>query len=68
MNELKPCPFCEGEAHLITHKFTGAADSYGIECKSCRTQSYQFYDTPEDAIAAWNRRTRKPDEWCMDCK
>ena len=61
-DKLKPCPFCGGEAKIITHDFfvpeakqflTG---SYGVECTSCHAEGYQFWNTEEQAVAAWNRR------------
>lgn len=56
MMELKPCPFCGGEA--ILRNFDGA--DYKCECTNNFCQaSYMIgmnYDTEEDAIEAWNRR------------
>ena len=62
MMELKPCPFCGGEAEVVPHKFFSEAlkawkvDCYGIECKNCHTSGYQFWGTEEQAVKAWNRR------------
>ena len=62
-NELKPCPFCGGEAEIVPHKFFSEilkawmVDCYGVECKNCHTSGYQFWGTEAHAIAAWNRRT-----------
>lgn len=62
MAELKPCPFCGGEAEVVPHKFWSDVlkdwkiDSYGIECKNCHTSGYQFWGCEEHAIKAWNRR------------
>lgn len=62
MAELKPCPFCGGEAVVVPHKFFSEAlkawkvDRYGVECKKCRTSSYQFWGCEKHAIKAWNRR------------
>lgn len=60
-NELKPCPFCGGEA-----KVDCAPRSYGTVvvyafCKECGAQSEEFcarYDicAKDEAINAWNRR------------
>lgn len=52
MNELKPCPFCGGEAKLYKAK----SWEIFVECTSCHTDSAIFYDV-EKAIEAWNRRT-----------
>ena len=57
--ELKPCPFCGGEARL-QRKVVG----YYVICKKCgcRTPYYQYQYAPievkkQEAIEAWNRRT-----------
>ena len=69
--ELKPCPFCGGEAHL-SHKTLderyGYAMQYEVQCKNCYV-GYSFQDDQNPkggyaldgtgepkAIAAWNRR------------
>ena len=64
MEELKPCPFCGGEAVL----YTTVENCYlpigkvWVYCKTCRSTSQSFKDTSHDglfitkAIEAWNRR------------
>lgn len=47
--ELKNCPFCDGTAILY------AAGNPFIRCDDCGTQT-AVYQTPEEAIAAWNGR------------
>ena len=49
-NELKPCPFCGGEADIIEDSFC-----YGVECFNCKANS-TYFSNAKDAIAAWNRR------------
>lgn len=62
MDELKPCPFCGGEASFKKHSFyydkerSFSDNTYGISCNNCFAESYQFYQTKEKAIEAWNRR------------
>ncbi len=51
--ELKPCPFCGGKAELRRY---GDSAYYYIECTQCEVGAY-FYNTDNDAIAAWNMRT-----------
>lgn len=57
--ELKPCPFCGGEA-LILSDWRG--ESIGCDEENCeinpRTESQ---DSLSDAMRAWNRRAGKGD-------
>lgn len=52
-NALKPCPFCGGQANVIEYLFHGL---YGVKCQKCKAETYQFYESEEEAIEAWNRR------------
>ena len=56
MAELKPCPFCGGEAKLIK-----CGKEWYVECNShmftCYPKPWTGYiDTAEYAIEIWNRR------------
>lgn len=56
MSELLPCPFCGGEAHLVT-----GAPEYWVKCLSCNASS----DTTACSVRAadqWNWR-HIPDGW-----
>lgn len=59
MMELKPCPFCGSKASLNEKHETG---TWIVECtNSTCPASYMIgwdYDTPIDAIEAWNRRVK----------
>ena len=51
-----PCPFCGNRAAVSLTPYIGARGrGYVAECEFCRAKS-GYYVTPEDAIAAWNRR------------
>ncbi len=50
-DELKPCPFCGGEA-LIDGDLLGAS---WVICRECGASGAQE-DSDAEAIAAWNRR------------
>ena len=56
MNELKPCPFCGGEAHL--EQYQDAPEYFAIvRCSQCDIKAVK--DTDEEAIEAWNTRAEK---------
>lgn len=57
--ELKPCPFCGGEAEMQLGKAGQAAafsDRFKVECVSCEATIGWWHDSEADAIAAWNTR------------
>lgn len=61
-NELKPCPFCGGEASLHIH------DRYGVECDNCSMGLGCIKLTKEEAIQAWNTRVDlNPTTHLFDC-
>lgn len=58
-NELKPCPFCGGEA--IIHKRAydnrgGLPHDFTVYCDKCHASVRHYYPTEKEAIEAWNRR------------
>ena len=62
MKELKPCPFCGGEAEIVKQVDT---PFYGVGCKDgwcigagTKHENYIGYDK---AAKAWNTRTVKVD-------
>ena len=61
MNELKPCPFCGGDAEEkrgTASQLFRPTEYYYIHCKSCgATGKAEF--VPKHAAAAWNRRVEK---------
>ena len=58
---LKPCPFCGGEAEIIEHLFYNQSPVYGIKCKRCLAETYQFFKSREKVVKAWNRRAGEED-------
>ena len=66
MIELKPCPFCGGQASLQDwtrgHKPGELAldDTWGVACENkgcpCNPATDDGYRSPEAAAEAWNRR------------
>ena len=51
-NELKPCPFCGGEARLSEDK---DYQIYSVVCSECDAATNN-YGIKQDAIDAWNKR------------
>ncbi len=63
MIELKPCPFCGGEAEMVTTVLCHMSMAY-VKCKECDAKAQTFGDRSHDgsyifsAIEAWNRRVQ----------
>lgn len=53
MNNLKPCPFCGGEAEIMVDELAGKYLPY---CETCDGMIERWFNTEEEAAAAWNRR------------
>ena len=56
--ELKPCPFCGGEACIQRHEFIGYTDTFGVVCLDCCAETRQFFTDKKVAVRAWNRRAK----------
>lgn len=64
MPDLKPCPFCGGEA-VVTIESAGWT-SAAITCLGCNAYTERHIDrdyqkSKTAAIAAWNRRVKEVD-------
>lgn len=67
MSELKPCPFCGGEAEICSaydDKFLGKC--WYVRCKKCYSQGSSFYESTKELdpneeyqaiLGAWARAT-----------
>lgn len=51
MSELKPCPFCGGEAFINLER-----DCRWVECRKCGAMGYVEIGGEAEAIEAWNMR------------
>ena len=61
MNELKPCPFCGGEAELYSVG-TGSPHYehyHQVICQSCLTATGAYWSGEQSAIDAWNTRAER---------
>lgn len=54
--ELKPCPFCGGEAEMLDGFTLKIPHAYFVRCKKCNTES-DMYGTKRAAKKHWDRRT-----------
>ena len=56
--ELKPCPFCGGEAHIDGTSWTmrNGKERSWVTCRKCGT----YGPSSEDAFGAWNTRADLP--------
>ena len=61
-DNLKPCPFCGGEASVKVLEYDGDCKVWGVFCESDLESEYSHghfvdnYPTEAEAIAAWNTR------------
>ena len=63
MSELKPCPFCGGEARTSGERFENTILSW-VFCSSCGAAG-GYRHTEAEAITAWNTRAERT---CHDVK
>lgn len=66
--ELKPCPFCGGEA-IVLH--WDGTDTFSVGCVNtfvCHggTHTSRAYQSEQEAAEAWNRRAELTGEWLED--
>lgn len=57
MKELKPCPFCGGEAKIRDYSIQDLGPEIDVFCTNCGGQTF-VYETEGEAIEAWNRRAK----------
>lgn len=61
--ELKKCPFCYGDAHIVDYD---TSLGYWVECDNCEATS-QLCQTEEAAVEAWNKRVELEIVRCKEC-
>lgn len=62
MSELKPCPFCGGEAHIVKDFGEYRVLCLLVDCKVNPISHYR--ETEKEAIEAWNTRAKQTCEGC----
>lgn len=56
MSKLKPCPFCGGEAKLLSTCNNYLRVLYWVECNECESRTLKFIEEEKDkAIEVWNK-------------
>lgn len=54
---LKPCPFCGGQAVVQEMHYSMLQSENFVKCINCGAESSRYYDDIHSAIKAWNRRS-----------
>lgn len=56
--DLRPCPFCGGNAELKTYRDKLRGDTFAAMCQKtdCPGRTYRKHATSKAAAKAWNRR------------
>ena len=63
MNELRPCPFCGGEAEIVEVTRHIENNKIVAKCQVCGASTKTFGDKAvERCIGAWNLRKGSADE------
>jgi Lar family restriction alleviation protein len=59
--DLKPCPFCGGDAQIDRHSYIDKEDFFSVYCSQCLVNRDEFPNT-EKAVSDWNKRVYTHDE------
>ena len=60
-NDLRPCPFCGGEAHAALAAYASGATAH-VVCDACGAKVYGYGRGERglrDAVERWNRRAER---------
>lgn len=53
--ELKPCPFCNGDPNIIGYTDPTTDGVFYVECQGCNVET-AYYSNEYGAKEAWNMR------------
>ena len=56
MDEIKRCPFCNGEPKIHEHIMDNGQSTFSISCRGCQVSTWKYYNTKKQAINFWNDR------------
>ena len=54
--ELKPCPFCGGEARIDSTPYGSKVRIYWVLCEDCGAEDGSILDSQKEAKKSWNTR------------
>ena len=57
--KLRKCPFCGGEAEIISDSPNGEMASFAVMCKRCNSMTAFYLDDTKRAVRAWNTRCKE---------
>lgn len=70
--ELKPCPFCGGDAEIVNIEEGENAGGSCVCCTRCMASSNVEFEFKENFVSNWNRRAylstveKQVGEWAID--
>ena len=70
-DELKPCPFCGGEAEIRSYRtyiddIHGIGPKFYVECGECLSRRHLGERTESEAIADWNSRAERTCRFALE--
>ena len=57
--KLRKCPFCGGEAEIISDSDSGGMAGFAVMCEQCHAMTAFYLDDARRAVRAWNTRCKE---------
>ena len=57
--KLMGCPFCGGQAEILSRRFAVIGERYGVACTQCDCWCDYREETERAATIAWNTRFKR---------